>query len=278
MLCTSSDGQSSRRSLLRTASGAGLLAFFNSFAFGASDFWNRKEASSWSEEEREQLKTKSPWAKKTRAELTGGGGGRGRGIESMDSGGSKGTFGGMSGADSNGIREGGGRGGRGGGRGGDIEGGSAPQGPEVVVRWENAPPVLEATKLKLPADLVDHYAISITGLPPQMLAAILAGGRGRGEGAPPEAAQPEDPAERQKAMLDRLLHSVTLTAKGRDPQGADLMRQAFNNQTLIFGFAKQGFPLSPTDKDVQFQLKLGALTVKAKFEPKEMTYKGVLAL
>jgi hypothetical protein len=213
----------------------------------------------------------------------------------MDSGGgSNGSFG----ADSSGGGGGGGRGGGGGGRGGrggggGEGGGAQQQGPEVVVRWENARPVLEATKLQLPPDLADHYAISVTGLPPQMLAAMLTGGgRGRGrdggardaggggrEAAPSaEAPPPEDPAARQKAAVERLLHSVSLTAKGRDPQPADLVRQAFNNQTLIFGFPRQSFPLEAADRDVQFVMKLGMLTLKAKFEPKEMTYKGGLAV
>src|SRR4051812_19726283 len=107
----------SRRNLFSTVSGAGLLLLFDASAFAASEFWNKKESSAWSGDEVEQLKTKSPWAKKVRAELSGGGGGsRGAGggkTGSMDASGSKGTFGGMSGADSNGISESGGRGGRG---------------------------------------------------------------------------------------------------------------------------------------------------------------------
>ena len=152
--------------------------------------------------------------------------------------------------------------------------------------------------MKIPADLADHYVISLTGLPPQMLAMMLAGGGGRGgrgggaggrggrdgggrEGGPPAEVQPqpqEDPAARQKAMIDRLLHSVTLSAKGRDPQNADLIRQSSGNQTLIFGFPKQSFPLTASDKDVQFIMKLGSLTVKAKFEPKDMMFKGAVAV
>jgi len=285
-------GQQSRRNLLRTFSGSGLLLLFDSRAFGVSDFWNKKESSEWSEEDLQQLKTKSPWAKKIHAELAGGGGGSrsgGAGDGSMDSGGSgNGSFGDSSGGSGGGGGRGGGGGGRGGRGGGGGEGGGSgmqQQGPEVVVRWENAKPILEATKLQLPAELAGHYAIGVTGLPPQMLAAMLVGGgRGRGrnggrDGAAPAEAPPrEDPAARQKAAIERLLQSARLTAKGRDPQAADLVRQAFNNQTLIFGFPRESFPLEASDKDVQFTMKLGALTVKAKFEPKEMTYKGGLAV
>ncbi len=282
-----------RRHLLQTLTRAGLTLAPVSLAFGASDFWNKKPASEWSGNEVEQLKTKSPWAKKTNAEIVGGGRGGGRGA----GGGGRGDSGGGGGmsADSNGFGGGGGRGGGGGGRGGrggegggEGSGGGAVQGPEVIVRWENAKPILDATKIHLPADLDNHYAVSITGLPPQMLAALLAGGgggrgrgRGRGEGNPerPQAdAPPEDPAARQKAMVDRLLHSASLSAKGRDPQSAVLIRQTNNNETLIFGFPKDAFPLSASDKDVVFQMKLGPLAVKAKFEPKDMMYKGELSL
>ena len=48
--------------------------------------------------------------------------------------------------------------------------------------------------------------------------------------------------------------------------------------TLIFGFPKGALPLTAADKDVQFTMKLGPLTVKAKFEPKEMMFKGELAV
>src|SRR5881628_1422795 len=86
----------SRRALLRSLSGSGLLLFVDSLATGA-DFWNKKDAASWSADEVEQIKTKSPWAKRVHAEMAGVGGGRGGGGDSMDSGGSRGSFGGMSG-------------------------------------------------------------------------------------------------------------------------------------------------------------------------------------
>ncbi len=199
-------------------------------------------------------------------------------------------------AESNGISSGGG-GGRGGGRGGgggSSDGGgfsSAPQGPEVVIRWENAEPMLAATKFQLPPSLANHYAISITGLPPQMLAMVMmgsrqGGGRGRGrDGKAPDApptdaapATPEEQAAQAKARQDRLLHAVTLTARGRDPQVADTAMQTSDKQTIIFGFSKDAFPIAANDKDLEFAMKTGLMTIKAKFEPKEMIYKGALTV
>jgi hypothetical protein len=280
----------SRRIVIQLLSGSALAVTGAPLAL-AADFWNKKPAANWSGDEIEQMKSKSPWAKKTRAEMSGGGfgGGRGGGGDSMDRSGSNGTFAKKTRAEISGAGFSGGRGG-GGGRGGEGGGGGAvPAGPEVIVRWENAKPMLDATKLALPAELASQYAISVTGLAPQMIAGVLSGGgggggrgRGRGrEGEPTADAAPvpqEDAATRQKAMVDRLLHSVSLSAKGQDPQNATLIRQTDGNMTLIFGFPKDALPLTAADKDVQFTMKLGPLTVKAKFEPKDMMYQGELAL
>jgi hypothetical protein len=276
-----------RRTVFRSALGSGWLALGSRFALAASDFWNKKEPDQWTAPERETLKTKSPWAKKVHGEMTGGGAG--------SRGGGEGGGGGRGGG---GGGRGGGGGGRGGGEGGEGGGGFSPQaGPEVVVRWENAAPVLEVTKFQLPPNLQNHYAISVTGLPPQMLAMVIngrggargGGRRGRdgqpGAAQPAEAAQtpaapltPEEQAEQTKARQERLLHAVTLTAKGKDPQNADAVMQTSDKMTLIFGFPKDAIPLAATDKDIEFVMKAGAMTIKAKFEPKEMGYKGALAI
>jgi hypothetical protein len=285
--------------------GAGFV-ISSRYAFAASDFWNKKEPADWSPQEIETMKTKSPWAKKVHGEMSGGGGSRGGG----GGGGSRGGGGGMGEGGGGGMGEGGGgRGGGGGSRGGGggADGGgfsAVPQGPEVVIRWENADPILAATKFQLPPNLANHYAISVTGLPQQMLAMVLTGGgrgggRGRGrdregkggEGkggenkggeasqaeAPPAApATPEEQAAQAKARQDRLLNSVTLAAKGKDPQHADLVMQTSDKQTLIFGFPKEILPLAANDKDVEFVMHVAVMTIKAKFEPKEMMFKGSL--
>ena len=156
----------------------------------------------------------------------------------------------------------------------------------MTVRWESAAPMMAATHLELPETFAKLYAISITGLPPQMIAMALngggRGGRGRGPGGPPDASAPPqppaDPAVRQKEMVDKLLHSVTLSAKNRDPQSATMVMQTKVTQALIFGFEKISLPLTGSDKEVLFTLKLGMLTVKVKFEPRDMTFDGQLAV
>ncbi len=284
--------------------GGGWLALGSRCAF-AADFWNKKEPAEWSAQELDTLKTKSPWAKKVHGEMAagaggggsrGGGGGGGRGGGGGGFGGGEGggseSGGGFGGGGGGGGRGGGG-GGFGGGEGGGGGGASVQQGPEVVVRWENADPIVAATKLQIPPQLADHYAISVTGLPQQMLMmAMNGGGRGGGrrgrEGKGGDAQQPEpqpqapqtpeEQAALAKARQDRLLNSVTLSAKGKDPQHADLVMQTSDKQTTIFGFPKAVLPLAASDKDVEFVFHVGPMTIKAKFEPKEMIYKGALSL
>src|ERR1700722_13241542 len=154
MLTIRSTSRLDRRTLFRAVAGTRCLAFSSRFAF-AADFWNKKEPSEWSPQETDMMMTKSPWAKKVHGEIAGGGGG-GRGAGGGGGGGtrSKGQNGGLAGggiadAAANGI--GGGGGSRGGGGGGLADGGgfsSAPQGPELTIRWENAAPVLAATKFQ----------------------------------------------------------------------------------------------------------------------------------
>jgi hypothetical protein len=79
-------------------------------------------------------------------------------------------------------------------------------------------------------------------------------------------------------MIDKLLHSVSLSAKGRDPQSAVLVQQTKVDQALLFGFEQASLPITANDKEVLFTLKLGMITAKAKFEPKEMMFDGKLAL
>lgn len=268
-----------RRSFVRLSAGAGLAMLSDGLLFGASDFWNRKEPAGWSAEEIEQLRTKSPWSKKVRATLSGRGAPRDRR--------SVGGAGSMS-AESNGMRGGGGNGGLGdfgggGGRGGravgdSLEnmapGASAPQGPELIVRWESAAPLLEAEKTQLPPSLRNRYVISVTGVPPRVLAMLVSGGGGR-QG---DAQQPPDPAAEAKARQERILHAVALSTKGHDPQAADTILQTSDKQTLLFGFPKQNLPIAAADKEIDFEMKFGVMTAKVKFATKEMLYKGALAL
>ncbi len=245
-----------RRTLLQGALFPVCFSFCSS-AFAASAFWNRKPPSEWSADEIEKMKTSSPWARTVPLDLKGMRNGK---SSTMDSAGSRGTFGGMHGADSNGLSLSRGRGNGGAGVPGNA-------GPPVTVRWESAPPVLDATRLTLPPAFRDSYAVSVTGLPP----AVLMMGARAGENLP------DDPAARQRAGVERLLAATTLTAKGREPQKAAFVVQSNDLTSLIFGFGKTQ-PFSLDDHELVFHMQLGGAAVHAKFEPKEMMWNGKLAL
>jgi hypothetical protein len=182
-----------RTLLLNVAAGSVWLTFSRGQAFNASDFWNTKPSSQWSAEEVDRLRSKSPWSRKVRLEIAGT-------AATMDTQGSRGSFGGMSGTDRNGIAvTGGGTRGALASTGLDGPAGvgthGCTQGPEVVICWESARPIVEATRIELASLFRDHHAVSIAGMPLQTLRAALNSG---GETA-------QDPAARQKEAVDRLL-------------------------------------------------------------------------
>jgi hypothetical protein len=126
--------------------------------------------------------------------------------------------------------------------------GNIMPGPVTVI-WESAQPIREAIHPVIPPELNGRYVISVRGL---------------------EGEQTED----------RLEEGAELSAKGKPPIQAGLVRQ--RNGTWLFGFSKDLMPIDVNDKDVQFTVRMGArLTetlLRATFNPKEMIYRGVVAL
>lgn len=280
--------------------------------FGA-DFWIKKKASEWTDQEKQELQTKSPWAKKVDAEM--GGGGRG----GASAGGGGGDTGGGGGGGGRGGGGGGGGGGRGGGGGG---GGLAPAanfgGPSatLIIVWESAASIQDAHKVTMPARLDNHYVLAVTGIPNTVIAASQMSGRGGrggsggfgggrfgGRGGDGGSRGPDaggDPgAGRDGGMMAGgqaangnpgaapappidatagLRRGATLTVKGKDPLNADAVMTMNNGATLLFGFPKDSLPLAQSDKEVEFDLKLPGMTAKAKFTFKDMVYNGDLAL
>ena len=217
-----------------------------------ASFWDKKEPGDWTEAESEQFKTNSPWARKVPLDI------KGMKVARMDGAGSRGSFGGMAGADGNGLSEGR-------GRGPIATSGPVGKAPDVIVRWESALPMVIATGWNAPDAFNDSYAISVTGLP----AAVLVVNAVR---------EPEDPAERLKASIERLLSGTTLSAKGNEPVKAAFVVQSKDKASLIFAFPKDKLRLSADEREAVFTLQLGAAKVQAKFEPKAMLYQGKSAL
>jgi hypothetical protein len=119
----------------------------------------------------------------------------------------------------------------------------------VTVIWESAQPIREALHPVIPPEFNGRYVISVRGL----------------EG---------------NQSLDRLQTGTDLSAKGKPPIQPGLVRQ--RNNSWLFGFSKDLMPLTADDKDVQFTVRTGAdlrsTLLRATFNPKEMIYRGTLAL
>jgi hypothetical protein len=262
----------SRRSVLRLAAGASVVRWGRLYAF-SSDFWNKKEPAEWSAEEREQLITKSPWAKEVAAQAdrsedrgyggmggpgTGGGGGGGGSWPGGGGGGGMGgpRIGGMGGPGMGGPRMGGP------GMGGGRRRGGPMESYKGTVRWESAKPVLEAMKSPLPEAFADHYVISVSGFP-------LMSHRDR-----------EDSSQSAEDMLDHLKGLTFLEPKGREGAQPGVVEQqpGSGGGNLLFGFSKELLALKPEDKEVTFSTRLGRLAVKTRFNLKEMMFHGAVAL
>ncbi len=112
--------------------------------FGASDFWNKKNASAWTSDEILQLAKNSPWAKTARVLPN-----QGRDRGSFDS-----TVPDLTSGNA-------------GGRSGNSRLGEVAVIPvdEVTVVWESAQPLLDALKTTFPADFANHYVIGVNDLP-----------------------------------------------------------------------------------------------------------------
>jgi hypothetical protein len=123
----------------------GLGFFATANLFGAVEFWNKKDASSWNSDEVLQLATRSPWAKTARV-LPKPGRDRGN-LQST-------------GADIGA-----------GGRSGNQKLGEITVLPvsEVTVVWESAQPLLDALKSSFPSDFANHYVIGVNDLPTEEL-------------------------------------------------------------------------------------------------------------
>ncbi len=229
-----------RRSLLMLAAGASVTACGRLYAANP-EFWEKKPPSEWTSEEIDRLITRSPWAKQVSPESKAPQGGRGGGFHLPGGIG----IGGMGGG-----RMGGGRGGRGGGGASSIQG---------IIRWESAKPILEALKTTLPESLADRYVISVNGFPI----------RTEGEGS-------RDPDD----MLEALKTLTSLHPKGKEPaQPGVVERQASTGApNFLFGFAKDLLALDRDDTEVEFTTQLGRLALRAKFNLKEMMYRGALAI
>jgi hypothetical protein len=153
-------------------------------------------------------------------------------------------------------------------RGGMGRPGAGGQSYKGTVLWESAKPIVLAKKTEIPKEFANHYVISVSGFP-------LNGGSRR-----QYQSQSEDSSQSTQDMLDRLKQVTFLEPKGRRDAQPGVVQQPVTGSygSVWFGFDRDFLNLKAEDKEASFTTQFGQLTVKAKFNLKDMVFKGDLAV
>ena len=202
-------------------------------------FWDEKDPEKWTDDERHQLLTNSPWTRPATVHYdTGPGTLTGRGSNNNS------TMTNRRGRTS-----------------GPVAIPSAdPIGKyDAMVRWESARPVREANRNQSKDDPAANYILFVTGDLPMI-------GRRSNE---------ESETEFQQRL--EMLKQYTKLEKRGDPIYLTRIAYAPGNSGTLFYFERNDL-IRLDDHTVTFVTKLGPVDVKAKFPLKEMTYHGKLEL
>jgi hypothetical protein len=82
-----------------------------------------------------------------------------------------------------------------------------------------------------------------------------------------------------KNALEKLRAATSLHLKGHDPLEAAVVKHAVaGRDAVLFGFARQGLEITKDDKEVVFATTVNRIPLSAKFNPRDMVYRGELAL
>jgi hypothetical protein len=231
-----------------------LAAFVFLFAFTlwAADFWT-KPYTDWTDKEVQKIGNSSPWAKEFNVALGGGGGAPGGGSGKRGGGG-----GGQNNPASANAEDPGG-----------LGGGGAGTSLTLYIRWQSALPVKEAVaRVKYGAQVGSspdakqylateepNYVIVIDGLNRGMI--------GAGDA---------------DAMKKTLLDQTALVIKGKELiKAIDFRLVGQGRISAVFAFPKTN-PIDVDDKEVEFQTKLGTVSIREKFRLKDMMFNGKLEL
>jgi len=229
-----SGGLSSRRTFIRLAA-----VGYPALCLAQTEYWNTKDPTAYSEDEKYTMQHSSPWARTARAEVPG--------------------------AVPSGLQlvvapavAGGGRI----GKPTPPPPADATPPPEVAnaretlafygqltVRWESAKPILQITQTVLPAEFLNHYVISVTGLPAGVLSIDWTN-----------------------------LAAATLTAPRHSPERAEFVSLTGDKLALLFAFRQLHPPIKENDGMLSFTMNLSGIKIKTAFDPKRMVYRGQLAL
>jgi hypothetical protein len=200
------------------------------------EFWNNKAPNKWSDDEIEELLTKSPWAREAAVSVFGGAGG-----SLLNRNGAINRSGNITSV----------------GRQRTNTTQTTPSGEapdlryKAIVRWESALPVREAKKLKKmdPTQGADEfYVLALLG--------DLA------------VADPDEDEAQRESRLDMMKQYTKLDKRG-GPISLAKMEPVKKIGTLFY-FRRD----EPIKDQVTFVTKMGPVEVKCKFTVKEMTYRG----
>jgi hypothetical protein len=224
--------------------GLGLPAIFP-LAGAAKEFWNERKPDEWTDEEREILLTKSPWAREANVDVNVGGGGLSNSRSTNNRGGGMMTRRGSSVPMAQ-----------------DTGTTVNPGRYEAIVRWESALPIREANHNQLKDDPAGNYILSVVGDLP-----MLSGG---GNDETDTEFQQRLDMLKEFSKLEKRGDPIYLVKVGRlkGPPGKSGTLFYFERNDLI----------RLDDHTVTFVTKLGPLSVKCKFPLHEMVYQGKLEL
>ena len=132
-----------------------------------------------------------------------------------------------------------------------------------IVRWESAEPIIDATKADatkaaLADAFANHYVIGVSGFP--LGDAISVSGL---------------PTLSDRAM-EQIVTASSLTPKGKPMAKARVAQVVVGGVRL--GFSQESIQISRGDEEVAFATVINRMTIKAKFNLKEMMYRGTLAV
>jgi hypothetical protein len=71
---------------------------------------------------------------------------------------------------------------------------------------------------------------------------------------------------------------LTIHGKPALAANASNYRRIGDSNVYFFHFTRSALPISEADHEVEFKLRMGQMEIKKKFDLKEMTYQGQLAL
>jgi hypothetical protein len=227
------------------------------------DFWEIKDSSSWSDEEKQVLLVQSPWAKEGFVRM---------GLEKKRDTGLGYGNNGRKGGDMPDMRPG-------------TQPGaqrSYPIGEEVppvpnpdkglpvefrvIARWETAKPVRLAGRPEVPEVAGQFYVVRLRGLPLM---------------PPPKVARGEVAPNPNESMLKAIKDGTRLERKDKpDIPCAHLFMGSGDksNEVLLFFPRREDDPITVADKLVTLESRFAPFHLSIKFPLKEMMYKGELSL